>query len=683
MKRGSLGRVTAALAVLSLSMASGSVRAQAPERKGTPPGPQRLGQGPFALTVTRNAADLAAAITQSSSLVTGAAYVAIPPSSNPAAISDVPTAGFPTNGATFGILSTGDATLFNTANSSGSSGVSAGGGNVRGNSDFDVTILRIDVNVPASANCLSINFKFFSEEFPEFVGSSFNDAFIAELDTSDWTTSGSAITAPHNFAFDPTGKVISINSAGTTSMSAVNATGTTYDGATPLLGASTPVTPGAHSLYLSIFDQGDHIYDSAVALDSLVAGATGPGGCTPGATPLSATVTADRPNTSPGSTDGYTITIHNPNATALSVNSITDTVPFGFAYQPGSTTGITTGEPAQSGFNLSWAGPFSVPGNGTISLHFLVTTYINVSVSFDTASAVGTTASVTPSGPSAVIVINGVALGRVREFDFDGKGDITVYHPASGLWYTRQSSNSATTSIQFGGQGYTPLPFDYDKDGKSDVAAYHPGSGLWFIRQSSNSAVVTIGYGGSGYAPVPGDYDGDGATDLAVFHEPSGLWFIRQSSNSASVSFSFGGTGATPVPGDYDGDGKTDFAVYYQSSGLWFIRPSSTGVAYSVGYGGPGYQPVLGDFDGDGKHDIALYQPTTGLWFVRYSATGLSTTTAFGSAGAVATPSDFDGDGRTDLAVYYASSGLWYVRNSSTGVITSVSYGGTGFDPIF
>ncbi len=47
------------------------------------------------------------------------------------------------------------------------------------------------------------------------------------------------------------------------------ARGTTFDGATRLLRASTPITPGRHRLYLSIFDQGDRIYDSAVFLDNL------------------------------------------------------------------------------------------------------------------------------------------------------------------------------------------------------------------------------------------------------------------------------------------------------------------------------------------------------------------------------------------------------------------------------
>src|SRR5262249_33730963 len=86
------------------------------------------------------------------------------------------------------------------------------------------------------------------------------------------------------FAFDPNGKVISVNTTGATKVSAADAAGTSYGGATPILSAQTPVTPGTHSLYLSIFDQGDAELDSAVFVDNLVLGQAAGGACTKGAT---------------------------------------------------------------------------------------------------------------------------------------------------------------------------------------------------------------------------------------------------------------------------------------------------------------------------------------------------------------------------------------------------------------
>lgn len=232
------------------------------------------------------AADLANAL-NATAVITGASFDATS-GATPNAVADAPIGlSFPTHGETFAILTSGNAHLADDPNVSGGSGLNTGGGNVRGNTDFDVTILKIDLDVPEQANCLTVDFKFYSDEYPEYVGSSFNDAFIAELDSSTWTTAGSVISAPDNFAFDSNGNVVSINSTGPTAMSLANAAGTTYDGATTLLSASTQITPGAHSLYLSIFDQGDHILDSAVFLDNLVVGfvPNPEENCKPGAQP--------------------------------------------------------------------------------------------------------------------------------------------------------------------------------------------------------------------------------------------------------------------------------------------------------------------------------------------------------------------------------------------------------------
>jgi len=45
--------------------------------------------------------------------------------------------------------------------------------------------------------------------------------------------------------------------------------GTAYNTATRVYTLRTPITPGAHSLYLSIYDAGDWTVDSAVFIDDL------------------------------------------------------------------------------------------------------------------------------------------------------------------------------------------------------------------------------------------------------------------------------------------------------------------------------------------------------------------------------------------------------------------------------
>jgi Bacterial Ig-like domain (group 1) len=222
-----------------------------------------------AIVTTDDAVALADAMVSPTVVPTGAAFEELPPLGTPHAVSDTPLAGFPTDGPTYSILTSGDATLADQPNNSPSSGADIGGGSVRGNTDFDVSVLRIDFVVPTLLNCMHFDFKFLSEEFPEYVGQSVNDAFIAELDRSTWTTVNSEIEAPDNFAFDQNGEPITINTSGVTAMNAANAAGTTYDGATPVLTAGHLITPGPHSLFLSIFDQGDHVFDSAVFADHL------------------------------------------------------------------------------------------------------------------------------------------------------------------------------------------------------------------------------------------------------------------------------------------------------------------------------------------------------------------------------------------------------------------------------
>jgi hypothetical protein len=203
-------------------------------------------------------------------LARSAAWAARPPYGNPVGISSKRLAGFPLAGRSFAILATGNVLFADDRDSSGRSGSNAGGPTIRGSRD--VTIFRVNLRVPRAANCLSIRFRFLSEEFPEFVGEEFNDGFIAELDETTWDTNtlGSpVIDADRNFATDSAGNVISVNSTDPASVARGNARGTTYDAATRILRASTPITAGRHRLYLSIFDQGDRQYDSAVFLDRL------------------------------------------------------------------------------------------------------------------------------------------------------------------------------------------------------------------------------------------------------------------------------------------------------------------------------------------------------------------------------------------------------------------------------
>jgi hypothetical protein len=230
---------------------------------------------------TTSARSVARAIVERPAQLRGARWLKRPPRGDFAGVSSTHFVGFPRSGKTFGLLSSGNAGKIGAANGSGSLSTNNRGAKWRGTRD--TVVLRVDLNVPASARCLSVRFRFLSDEFPEFAHSAYNDAFLAELDHSNWTaaTGGSKIRAPRNFAFVRHHRLVSVNGAGDFAVTRDRARGTTYDAGTRRLRASIPVTPGHHSVYLTIFDQGDRQYDSTVVLDQLVANGRTP--CVAGA----------------------------------------------------------------------------------------------------------------------------------------------------------------------------------------------------------------------------------------------------------------------------------------------------------------------------------------------------------------------------------------------------------------
>lgn len=246
-----------------------------------------------AVTATGDAATLGAAAVRDPEQMTGGSWD-VAANANASAVSTTAMAGFPTHGDSFMVLSSGDATRAATTPQSGQTSVDNGGG-IRGGAE-NVAVLKLNFTVPSGTNCITLKFRYLSEEFPEYVNQGYNDGFIAEVDpATPWTMTNHEIAAPDNFAFMPGNKFVSINSA---AMSAENAAGTIYDGATELLSASKPVTPGAHSLVLSVWDDGDVNYDSAAFVDDIYIFNAAPGGCEEGAVAATPPADTTAPDTS-------------------------------------------------------------------------------------------------------------------------------------------------------------------------------------------------------------------------------------------------------------------------------------------------------------------------------------------------------------------------------------------------
>jgi Bacterial Ig-like domain (group 1) len=408
---------------------------------------------------------IANAMAATPGLVTGASFVTAPPLDSPNGTADSALTEFPTNGSTFGILTSGS--VANVDDPGLFTSIDLGGGNVRGDTDLDVSILKVDLTAPQGSNCLTFDFKFLSEEFPFYVGSQFNDAFIAELDSSTWTTSGSAISAPNNFAFDGNGDVVSVNSTGIGGMSAANGTGTAYDGdgstsipppaggsaggATVLLSASTQVTPGAHSVYLSIFDQGDHILDSAVFLDNLVVGfVPDPAvNCKPGAQPKQFQLALAPASDTDELGDSHTVTATLTDATAGGAPVSGATIGFEVTGANSSSGSDVTDGSGQATFTYSG----SSPGSDTISACYNADDSADGSCEAVASASkewiFGQPASLTLAPKTATNVVDSqhcVTATVTNQFDFP-LPNVTVRFSVTGSVSTTGSGTTNTSGV--------------------------------------------------------------------------------------------------------------------------------------------------------------------------------------------------------------------------------------------
>lgn len=87
----------------------------------------------------------------------------------------------------------------------------------------------------------------------------------------------------------------------------------------------------------------------------------------PGWEPLRLTLTADNDATGPNALNGYTLRIRNDNPVAVTIRQLELTMPGGFSYRPGTTTGALTTEPALTGpgsLTLRWTNDFPVSESG-------------------------------------------------------------------------------------------------------------------------------------------------------------------------------------------------------------------------------------------------------------------------------------------------------------------------------
>jgi len=132
---------------------------------------------------------------------------------------------------------------------------------------YDLTTVSITLTAPVDAHSFSFDFDFFSAEYPNFIGSAYNDTFYAVIEAES-TNAG----APTNISFDSRGEPIEINNNyfdNAYHPCTETGTGFVNRASTCWLRTSWPISPGeTFTLTFSIHDEGDAIYSSTVLLDN-------------------------------------------------------------------------------------------------------------------------------------------------------------------------------------------------------------------------------------------------------------------------------------------------------------------------------------------------------------------------------------------------------------------------------
>ncbi|WP_166790458.1 carboxypeptidase regulatory-like domain-containing protein [Cryobacterium tagatosivorans] len=225
-----------------------------------------------------SAAELAAAMEADGTMLLGVEADGLA-----AAVGTGSLGSFPRAGGSYVVLSTGDAVDAAAAHepdyglSTDLADAPSGAGGQ------DLTRLTLTLSPPPGAACLAVDFAFGSDEYPQYVGSAYNDVFTFETPSSNITLDGSTIVAPNNRALDSAGQILSIN----TIVGFAPIAGNGINGWTPGLTARAPLIEegGSWKAVFSLQDIGDSILDSVVLLDNLrylnAADCAGGGGATP------------------------------------------------------------------------------------------------------------------------------------------------------------------------------------------------------------------------------------------------------------------------------------------------------------------------------------------------------------------------------------------------------------------
>jgi probable HAF family extracellular repeat protein len=149
--------------------------------------------------------------------------------------------------------------------------------------------------------------------------------------------------------------------------------------------------------------------------------------------PLTAAGSVDKPSVDGGESLSLSFELSNPNATDVTASALTATLPDGFVYEAGSTSGTTGADPIVEEHTLTWPGPFAVPAGGSVLLAFRLTSSSDEGTHTARLSAAAGPYPVVPakttvtvrSGLRPIVFLPGIAGSRLKRGGDEIWPDIT------------------------------------------------------------------------------------------------------------------------------------------------------------------------------------------------------------------------------------------------------------------
>lgn len=368
---------------------------------------------------------------------------------------------------------------------------------------YDPCILEFDI-VP-QCNQLTISFVFGSEEYPEFVGLSFNDAFGFFISgpgpacQPGFYNNTNVATLPNNItpvSIDNVNNGPSNTGPCTNCAYYVDNTGGAtiqYDGMTTVLTRNIQLCPcQTYHFKLAIADAGDCIYDSGVFVDFLscstalnVTTASTPSGCSGCSGTATATASGQGPFTYSWAPSGGS----SATATNLCPGTYTVTVDDGISCSPPTTQTVTVG---------STSAPITI---ATPATNVSCNGGCNGSITANPSSGSAPYSYSWAPGGQTTQTINGLCAGSYTVTVTDASGctgtaSYTITQPtalastASSTPATCGSNNGTATASPSGGTG--PYSYSWAPSGGTGVTASNLAVGTYTVTVTdANGCTIT------------------------------------------------------------------------------------------------------------------------------------------------------------------------------------------------